>query len=65
MILANLPYSASVICVGMTVLSFYACQIVAVSLEVDGYMEITMCCSLSGDAEYLELSEDEVSEVVG
>ncbi len=26
-------------------------------------LEITMCCSLSGDAEYLELSEDEVSEV--
>jgi len=26
-------------------------------------LEITMCCSLSGDTEYLELSEDEVIEV--
>lgn len=25
-------------------------------------LEITMCCSLSGDTEYLELSEDEVTE---
>ncbi len=26
-------------------------------------LEITMCCSLSGETEYLELSEDEVTRV--
>ncbi len=28
-------------------------------------LEIAMCCSLSGETEYLELSEDEVTEIGG